>query len=197
VTSLGASDGVSIVEVLVALALMLALAGIAMTASTVAARNEQGVGRRADALDTAMSGMSRMTREIRGARTVTLTSPWVLDLVTMTSKGASNFAYASVRYDCSSTTDCIRTQAGAQTAKLATGLVNTAGPFSATCKAAAVAQGTKTPNLNYVAIKLRIRVDGRTSGAVDPAYGPREAVELNAGVDVPSSPTDPFSPCGG
>lgn len=177
-------SGITLPEVLFSMTLALLIAGSALILLQSAMASTTASSRRQAATGEAATMAYRVTHDLRVATQAVVQSPRVLDLVTWqrTTPGAA-LTTAQVRYDCSSNDECVRYRcSGAiidgnscpsaiSTGTLLKGLTNT-DVFTPQSNGATIAFPASTPvttatagGLDFVAIRLAVRMDGRTSGS--------------------------------
>lgn len=114
-----AETGNSLIEVVVASALVIVLMLAVLPSLILGGRSVDRATSKASTLDDARAGLARMSREIRSAAAVTASSPQLVDLSTW-----SGSALVAVRIDCgrpgsqTGTWTCVRTRAGTESVLL-------------------------------------------------------------------------------
>lgn len=94
--------GSTLIELLVAMPIAVALLGLVTQAFVTGAKDHRIVERRAAAVSAANTGLERMTRELRQANWVYFTSSQIVDVEAMVRPNATTPATVRhVRYDCS------------------------------------------------------------------------------------------------
>lgn len=94
--------GTTLIEVLVAIPMAVALLGLVTQAFVTGSRDQRRLELRTAALNQANTGLERMTRELRQANWVFFTSSQVIDAEAMVRPGPTEQAVQRhVRYDCS------------------------------------------------------------------------------------------------
>jgi type II secretory pathway pseudopilin PulG len=102
--------GSTLIELLVAMPIAVALVGMVVQGLGVAGRSERDLERRTTALTQAQIGLERMTRDLRQAKWVYFRNSSVVDLDAMVRPGpTARSASRLVRYDCSGVT-CTRSE---------------------------------------------------------------------------------------
>lgn len=142
--------GFTLIELLVTMVLALAVFGAVMQLVVVGARKQQDVADRADQLDRARAAEEALVRDLRHARTATVTNTQTLTFTTP--------AGTSITLACSTaTTTCSR---GSR--RVITGVTNT-DVFSA----------STTTNPSYVGIKMVVAQAGHSSITLTDGVGLR------------------------
>jgi prepilin-type N-terminal cleavage/methylation domain-containing protein len=90
---LRAQDGFTLMELLTAMAISLAVGAAALTLVDIAAPQADRELQREVAISEGRSGLERMLREIRNADSVNATSPTLIDVDTPTASGAQRVVY--------------------------------------------------------------------------------------------------------
>lgn len=164
--------GFTLVELLLGLVMGLIVASAVLTFSEAGYRSQVATMDLTGALSQQREGMERMTREIRQASSLTLTSSQVVDMDTYVRGASGNAELRRVRYDCSSAEVCRRQEGpvgGALSANAVAivGVVQNADVFD------------PEPDLypSFVAVAVRVR----TKGTAD---SPRRVVTLRDGVQL-------------
>lgn len=177
-------SGITLPELLVCMVMAVSIAGAALVLLQSAMSSTTASTRRQTATSEAAGLAFRITHDLRVATQAVVQSPQVLDVVTWqrASSGAA-LTGAQIRYDCSVANECVRYRcAGAvisgnscptavSTGTLLRGLTNTDvftpqsdGAAITTFPAATPASPSSTGGLDFVAIRLAVRMDGKTSG---------------------------------
>lgn len=104
----GAQDGFTLVELLVAAALMLVVAGGAMGMLTTLAHTEAGTAQRSDTVMQAQVSVERLTRELHQAAAFNFLTSQIVDVNTWVRSGGGSATLVRIRYDCSENIRCRR-----------------------------------------------------------------------------------------
>lgn len=194
--------GLTLPEVLIGMLLMLVVAGSVVVCLQSAVASSGAIDRRGNGINEGQFALSQITRDIRVANAATVQSSTVLDLLTWRrpSPGAPQ-VLAHVRYDCSTAATCRRIVcapsattivagacAGAGTT-IVTGITNT-DVFTPLGDGAVLATPASTPaccsttgGLDFVALRLRPRVDERSTGAQTRQHS-KNPIEYRDGADL-------------
>ena len=194
--------GITMPEVLVSMILALLVAGAALILLQSAMASTTASTRRQTATSGAAATAYRITHDLRVATQAVVQSPQVLDVVTWqrATPGAA-LTLSQVRYDCSTNNECVRFRcsgaiidgnscpSAATTGTLLTGVTNT-DVFTPQSNGVAMAFPASTPattstagGLDFVAIRLAVRMDGKTSGPLTTQHA-RSPLEFRDGVQL-------------
>jgi Tfp pilus assembly protein PilW len=143
----------TLVELLVAAAIGMALFLGSMVLFNSIARIQEGVGNRVEGLAQQRVGLERMTRELRQALTVNLTGPHVVDFQL---RRPATAAVREVRFDCGQAAQCRRYEG-----PLGGPLGPNYAPLVSGVQSASFAVETLAASQDYLAIELRVAVPGR------------------------------------
>lgn len=195
--------GFTMIEVLMAMGLALALAASTLVLLQSSFSSAAASTRRALTATEATNAVHRMTHDLRVATAAVVQSPQVLDVVTWQRPvGGGALVPAQVRYDCSVGNACVRYRCSgaliegnscpnaASTGTIARGLTNTDvftpqsdGVPLAVFPASTPASYASPDGLDFVAIRLAVRMDDRDSGPRSAAHA-RNALEFRDGADL-------------
>lgn len=171
-------SGFSLPEVLLGMILMLVVGFAALLAATTVERSTNLTAGRQSAAADARVALQRMTRDVREATAIVVTSPLLLD-VTVPVRGSAT-ATAHIRWDCASTpgscarlrctvalgSGCSPTGAAYTVAGLTNADVFTArnGQAALALPAGASATNLGATSVDFVEFHLRLRVDRKANG---------------------------------
>lgn len=175
--------GITMPEVLVSMILALLVAGSALILLQSAMASTTASTRRQTATSEAATTAYRITHDLRVATQAVVQSSRVLDVVTwQRATAGAALTLAQVRYDCSTNNECVRYRcsgaiidgnscpSAVTTGTLLKGLTNT-DVFTPQSNGATIPFPASTPattstagGLDFVAIRLSVRMDGKTSG---------------------------------
>lgn len=101
--------GMTLVELLVAMSVMIVVVAAVVDLVGVATRHQERVGARAEAITRGQVGLERMTHELRQASWVLVSSSQVVDFDALVPPGDGGTpVHRHVRYDCSGASSCTR-----------------------------------------------------------------------------------------
>lgn len=194
--------GMTLPELLIGMVLMLAIAGSALVLLQSAMTSTTASTRRQAATSDAATAAYRITHDLRVATQAVVQNPQVLDVVTWqrATSGAA-LTSAQVRYDCSLNNECVRYRcsgaiidgnscpSAVTTGTIVKGLTNT-DVFTPQSNGATLPYPANTPasttssgGLDFVAIRLAVRMDGRTSGPLTRQHA-RSPLEFRDGAQL-------------
>lgn len=158
--------GFQLIELLVVMGLLTVVLGAILAILDVTNRTTPPHIERGQRIREGENAVARMVRDVRAAKSVTVTSSRVVDLVVQSPTGTDAIAYRSVRIDCSTGQACVRTEgpvggALSGAVSLVTGVTNT-DVFSPT-------PATGDPAYLGITLSLGIRGSGRAYTVVDGA----------------------------
>lgn len=188
---------ITLVELLVTMLLGLLIGAAALVAIDGARSSSTQMTARQEAVSQAEFALARLTRELRQATLATVQDSGVLDMKTRVRPSAGGASELHrVRYDCSQGAACTRKDCGltspdgtlAGTDCDGTQTVILEGVESATFSpqldgaALGVPPAQETPAFDFVAIRLRVRLDDFTAGRE--AVAQLDPVEITGGVEI-------------
>lgn len=103
-------SGFQLIELMLVASLLSIVLGAVLALVDVTGQTAPRHVERGQRIREAETAVDRITRDIRAAKSVTVTSPQVIDLVEQVRTGGSGTQYRSVRLNCSAAQTCVRTE---------------------------------------------------------------------------------------